>query len=85
MTPENDKDVLILTDEEIDIVLSLRTPGIGDQLRSIKEEIDKQQSRPALIRAGRFFIQLLADCIQSKAHTLVVQHFPYYKSRNLFL
>lgn len=41
MTPENDKDVLILTDEEIDIIISLRTPGIGDQLRSIKEEMDK--------------------------------------------
>lgn len=41
MTLEKEKEVLILTDEEIEIVLALRTPGIGDQLRSIKEEMDK--------------------------------------------
>lgn len=36
-----EKENLELTDEEVEIILALRTPGIGDQLRSIKEEIDK--------------------------------------------
>ena len=41
MVMNKENKFLKLTDEEIKIILALRTPNIGDQLRSIKEEIDK--------------------------------------------